>query len=63
MPDAVVTLLTTVRPTTQEEAQTEQPKDGEDTTDASSAPESESEEGTTLAPEDGGPQLRRKLRL
>merc|ERR1719333_1564566 len=29
MPDAVVTLLTTVRPTTQEEAQTEQPKDGE----------------------------------
>ena len=54
MPDAVVTLLTTVRPTTQEEAQTEQPKDGEDTTDASSAPESESEEGTTLAPEDGG---------
>merc|ERR1711874_849959 len=59
MPDAVVTLLTTVRPTTQEEAQTELPKDGEDTTDASSAedkksPESESEEGTTLAPEDGG---------
>merc|ERR1719500_1651366 len=59
MPDAVVTLLTTVRPTTQEEAQTEQPKDGEDTTDATSAeeeksPESESEEGTTLAPEDGG---------
>merc|ERR1711974_361069 len=59
MPDAVVTLLTTVRPTTQEEAQTEQPEDGEDTTDASSAeeeksPESESEEGTTLAPEDGG---------
>merc|ERR1712110_106748 len=28
MPDAVVTLLTTVRPTTQEEAQTEQPEDG-----------------------------------
>jgi len=59
MPDAVVTLLTTVRPTTQEEAQTEQPKDGEDTTDATSAeeeksPESESEEGTTLAPEEGG---------
>merc|ERR1719234_802399 len=30
MPDAVVTLLTTVRPTMQEEAQTEQPEDGED---------------------------------
>jgi len=56
MPDAVVTLLTTVRPTTQEEAQTEQPEDGEDTTDASTVQEekSESEEGTTLAPEDGG---------
>jgi len=56
MPDAVVTLLTTVRPTTQEEAQTEQPKDGEDTTNSSSAgdkksPESESEEEE---PEDGG---------
>ena len=57
MPDAVVTLLTTVRPTTQEEAQTEQPKDGEDTTNSSSAgdkksPESESEEEEE--PEDGG---------
>merc|ERR1712212_346335 len=73
MPDAVVTLLTTVRPTMQEEAQTEQPEDGEDTTEAgedtsedgedttgaSSAeeersPESGTEEGTTLAPEDSG---------
>merc|ERR1712228_1035010 len=73
MPDAVVTLLTTVRPTMQKEAQTEQPEDGEDTTKAgedtsedgedttgaSSAeeeksPESGTEEGTTLAPEDGG---------
>jgi len=73
MPDAVVTLLTTVRPTMQKEAQTEQPEDGEDktaagedtsedgedTTGASSAeeeksPESGTEEGTTLAPEDGG---------
>merc|ERR1712233_106154 len=43
-------------PTTQEEAQTEQPENGEDTTDASTVQESESkeEEGTTLAPEDGG---------
>merc|ERR1711971_1514284 len=65
--DAVVTLLTTVRPTLQEEAQTEQPEDGEDTsedgedtTDASSAEEEKSPEsgtedqGSALAPEDGG---------
>merc|ERR1711971_757576 len=67
MPDAVVTLLTTVRPTMQEEAQTEQPEDGkdksedgEDTSDASSAEEEKSPEsgtedqGSALAPEDGG---------
>merc|ERR1711971_1482028 len=74
MPDAVVTLLTTVRPTMQEDAQTEQPEDGndiieagedisedgEDTTDASSAEEEKSPEsgtedqGSALAPEDGG---------
>merc|ERR1712072_1590387 len=50
IPDAVVTLLTTVRPTTQTE-------DGGDTTDAPSAEEEQSpevEEGTTLAPEDDG---------
>merc|ERR1712038_1572899 len=50
IPDAVVTLLTTVRPTTQ-------PEDGGDTTDAPSAEEEQSpevEEGTTLAPEDDG---------
>merc|ERR1712061_126751 len=50
IPDAVVTLLTTVRPTTQTE-------DGGDTTDAPSAEEGQSpevEEGTTLAPEDDG---------
>merc|ERR1712203_1258699 len=49
IPDAVVTLLTTVRPTTQ--------TDGGDTTDAPSSEEEQSpevEEGTTLAPEDDG---------
>merc|ERR1712032_1457429 len=63
MPDAVVTLLTTVRPTMQEEAQTEQPEDGEDTTKAGedtsedgkdTTVASTAEEGTTLAPEDSG---------
>merc|ERR1711963_541785 len=46
MPDAVVTLLTTVRPRAQDEDQTEQPEDAED--------EKPEEEGTTLAPEDAG---------
>merc|ERR1711963_929029 len=52
VPDAVVTLLTTVRPRTQEEDQTEQPEDVEDDTIAEE--EKPEEEGTTLAPEDGG---------
>merc|ERR1711936_244143 len=46
MPDAVVTLLTTVRPRAQDEDQTEQPEDVEE--------EKPEEEGTTLAPEDTG---------
>merc|ERR1712223_309265 len=56
MPDAVVTLLTTVRPRGQDEDQTEQPEDEDvedDTIDAAEEEKPEGE-GTTLAPEDGG---------
>merc|ERR1712004_134216 len=53
MPDAVVTLLTTVRPRAQDEDQTEQPKNVEDDT-IDAAEEEKPEEGTTLAPEDAG---------
>merc|ERR1712115_192292 len=52
VPDAVVTLLTTVRPRAQDEDQTEQPEDVEDDTIAEE--EKPEEEGTTLAPEDAG---------
>merc|ERR1711902_126381 len=54
VPDAVVTLLTTVRPRTQEEGQTEQPEDVEDDTIDAAEEEKPEEEGTTLAPEDAG---------
>merc|ERR1711902_176550 len=54
MPDAVVTLLTTVRPRTQDEDQTEQPEDVEDDTIDAAEEEKPEEEGTTLAPEDAG---------
>merc|ERR1719222_284109 len=54
MPDAVVTLLTTVRPRTQDEDQTEQPEDVEDDTIDAVEEEKPEEEGTTLAPEDAG---------
>merc|ERR1712012_511907 len=46
MPDTVVTLLTTVRPRTQDEDETVQSEDAEE--------EKPEEEGTTLAPEDAG---------
>merc|ERR1711902_457932 len=54
MPDAVVTLLTTVRPRTQDEDQTEQPEGVEDDTIDAGEEEKPEEEGTTLAPEDAG---------
>merc|ERR1719499_204151 len=54
MPDAVVTLLTTVRPRAQDEDQTEQSEDVEDDTIDAGEEEKPEEEGTTLAPEDGG---------
>merc|ERR1719277_2337954 len=54
MPDAVVTLLTTVRPRAQEEDQTEQPEDVEDDTIDAGGEEKPELEGTTLAPEDAG---------
>merc|ERR1719220_1623597 len=54
MPDAVVTLLTTVRPRAQEEDQTEQAEDVEDDTIHAAEEEKPEEEGTTLAPEDAG---------
>jgi len=54
MPDAVVTLLTTVRPRAQDEDQTEQPEDVEDDTIDAAEEEKPEEEGTTLAPEDAG---------
>merc|ERR1712223_84468 len=54
MPDAVVTLLTTVRPRTQDEDQTEQPEDVEDDTIDAAEEEKPEDEGTTLAPEDAG---------
>merc|ERR1719403_280119 len=54
VPDAVVTLLTTVRLRTQEEDQTEQPEDVEDDTIDAGGEEKPEEEGTTLAPEDAG---------
>merc|ERR1719327_1158691 len=54
MPDAVVTLLTTVRPRAQDEDQTEQPEDVEDDTIDAAEEEKSKEEGTTLAPEDAG---------
>merc|ERR1711902_434746 len=54
VPDAVVTLLTTVRPRTQDEDQTEQPEAVEDDTINAAEEEKPEEEGTTLAPEDAG---------
>merc|ERR1719220_2597120 len=54
MPDAVVTLLTTVRPRGQDEDQTEQPEDVEDDTIDVAEEEKPEGEGTTLAPEDAG---------
>merc|ERR1711902_399707 len=54
VPDAVVTLLTTVRPRAQGEDQTEQPEDVEDDTIDAAEEEKPEEEGTTLAPEDAG---------
>merc|ERR1719220_983515 len=54
MPDAVVTLLTTVRPRGQDEDQTEQPEDVENDTIDAAEEETPEGEGTTLAPEDAG---------
>lgn len=54
VPDAVVTLLTTVRPRAQGEDQTEQPEDVEDDTIDAAEEEKPEEEGTTLAPDDAG---------
>merc|ERR1719403_396495 len=54
VPEAVVTLLTTVRPRAQGEDQTEQPEDVEDDTIDAAEEEKPEEEGTTLAPEDAG---------
>jgi len=54
MPDAVVTLLTTVRPRTQDEDETEQSEDVEDDTIDAAEEEKPELEGTTLAPEDAG---------
>merc|ERR1712113_1365130 len=54
MPDAVVTLLTTVRPRGQDEDQTEQPEDVENDTIDAAEEEKPEGEGTTLAPEDAG---------
>jgi len=54
MPDAVVTLLTTVRPRAQDEDQTEQAEDVEDDTIDAAEEEKPEGEGTTLAPEDAG---------
>merc|ERR1711973_13142 len=52
VPDAVVTLLTTVRPRAQDEEQTEQSEDVEDDTINSAEEEKPEGEGTT--PEDAG---------
>merc|ERR1712203_571920 len=54
MPDTVVTLLTTVKPRTQDEDQTEQSEDVEDDTIDAAEEEKPEEEGTTLAPKDAG---------